>query len=360
MSRTGRGAIGTILLALLFGIAWALGGDEFAPSVADPDPTPSGRAPRATRAPVPGWTVPTRPATMGGGVVGLFIEPDDGRAPVIEELEAARQSIALEVYLLGDDEIIAALEWAHRRGIDVRVILEEQPYGGAGNQPEIFERLRQAGINVRWSNPVFRFTHIKTFVIDRQTAIIMNLNLTKTSFTKNRELAAITTRPADVAQAAAIFDADWARTEEPAPGPLVVSPTTSRTVLVGLIDDATRGIDIYAEVVRDDEVIAALAAAERRGVAVRLLTSDNSADNADELAELTDAGVEARIARGLYIHAKMLFVDNRRAYVGSQNFTATSLDSNRELGIVLEDRVNLARLRQTFDGDFARGTAVAP
>ena len=356
MSRSARGAIGTILLALLFGVAWALGGDEFAPRFADPQPTPSPQS-RATRAPIPGWSAPTQPAAMSDGVVGVFVEPDDGRAPVIEELDAARRSISLEVYLLSDDEIIAALERAQRRGIEVRVILEEQPFGGAGNQPQIFERLQRAGIDVRWSNPVFRFTHIKTFVIDRTAAIIMNLNLTRSSFTRNRELAAITTRPAEVAQAAAIFEADWERAEEPGPGPLVVSPTTSRAVLVGLIEEARRSIDVYAEVVRDDEVIAALAEAERRGVVVRLLTSDDSPDNADELADLTAGGVEARIARGLYIHAKMLLIDGRRAYIGSQNFTATSLDSNRELGIILDDRVNLARLRQTFDGDFARGVA---
>ncbi|MDP9470942.1 MAG: phospholipase D-like domain-containing protein, partial [Chloroflexota bacterium] len=193
-----------------------------------PLPTPTPRPARATE--------PTAPQP---GVVGLFVEPDDGRAPILDELNAARRSIDLEIYLLSDEEILQALERAQARGVRVRVILEEHPFGGAGGEERVFARLEQAGIAVRWSNPAFRLSHIKTFVIDAEVAIIMNLNLTKTSFTGNREFGAITTRPAEVAQADAIFEADWQRSAEPPDGPLVVSPTTSRRTLLGLIESAT-------------------------------------------------------------------------------------------------------------------------
>ena len=299
--------------------------------------------------------VATRAVGRAGGTVGVFVEPDDGRGPILAELDAARESITLEVYLLGDEEIIAALERAVDRGVEVRVILEEEPFGGAGTQPEVFERLRRAGIGVRWDNPAFRFSHIKTFVVDRETAIVMNLNLTKTSFTKNREFGAITTRPAEVAQAAAIFEADWARAAEPPPGPLIVSPTTSRRDLLNLMDGAAESMDIYAEVVRDEEIVDALVAAEDRGAEIRLLVSPRSGDEraAEIWLLLADSGVEVRFQRGLYVHAKMVLVDGARAYVGSQNFTATSLDDNRELGIMIDDPANLARLSQTFAEDFA-------
>jgi phosphatidylserine/phosphatidylglycerophosphate/cardiolipin synthase-like enzyme len=295
----------------------------------------------------------------GSGTVGLFVQPEDGRAPILDEIEEARESIALEVYLLSDNETIAALERAARRGVEVRVILEEDPFGGAGNQPEVFERLRQAGIDVRWDNPAFRFAHVKTFVVDGDVAIVMNQNLTVSSFTRNREFGVVTTRSAEVAQAAAIFEADWDRAAEPADGPLIVSPTTSREDLLGLISGAKRTLDIYAEVVRDPEIMAAIAGAERRGVAVRLIMSgdlDGTDDNAEERAELAAAGVDVRLARGgLYIHAKMVLADGARAFVGSQNFTATSLDQNRELGVFLTDRASLSRLARTFEEDFAEG-----
>ena len=98
--------------------------------------------------------VPPLPAT------GVFIEPGDGRAPLLDEIEAAQHSIDLEVYIVTDDVILQSLEDAQRRGIAVRVILEEHPFGGGGGQEEIFARLESAGIAVRWGNPVFRFTQL--------------------------------------------------------------------------------------------------------------------------------------------------------------------------------------------------------
>jgi cardiolipin synthase len=294
------------------------------------------------------------------GVVGIFVEPDDGRAPILTELAAAERTIDLAVYLLSDQEIINALIDAEARGVRVRVILEEHPFGGSGQNPVTFDRLQAAGAEVRWSNPAFRFSHVKMFVIDNDVAIIMNLNLSRSAFTDNRELAAITTRPPDVSHAAAIFGADWDREEEPTIGPLVVSPTNSRTVLLGLIDSADMTLDIYAEVMRDEDVIQGLTEAEGRGVRVRLVVSPDYGDDdrgETELNLLEREGVEVVYARGLYVHAKAIIVDGTQLWLGSQNFTATSLDQNREVGIVIDERANVQRAMRVFDEDFAAGRA---
>ena len=47
----------------------------------------------------------------------------------------------------------------------------------------------------------------------------------------------------------------------------------------------------------------------------------------------------------------MVLADGERAFVGSQNFTETSLDENREIGIVLSETVPLERLKSTFERD---------
>jgi phosphatidylserine/phosphatidylglycerophosphate/cardiolipin synthase-like enzyme len=52
------------------------------------------------------------------------------------------------------------------------------------------------------------------------------------------------------------------------------------------------------------------------------------------------------------LHAKMLLVDSAMAYVGSANFTDTSLNYNFELGLYVEDRDVLARLGSIFDTVF--------
>jgi cardiolipin synthase A/B len=292
-----------------------------------------------------------------GGTIGIFVEPDDGRAPILSELDAARRTITLQVYLLSDAEIKQALIRAAGRGVEVRVLLEEHPFGGAGLNPKSFDELAAGGVAVRWSNPVFTFSHVKTFVVDGEVAIVTNANMTTSAFTRNREFGAITTRPAEVAQAMAIFEADWNRSAEPGTGPLVVSPTDSRPRLLGLIEGASHSIDIYAEVVRDREIVEALLAALERDVSVRLIMSadEGEEDRGDDArVELADAGAAVRFLNSPYIHAKIVLVDRVRAYLGSQNFTATSLDQNREIGVIFDEPAGIARIAQTFATDFSK------
>jgi cardiolipin synthase A/B len=296
----------------------------------------------------------TAPAaiTPDSGVRGLFVEPDDGREPVLAELQAAGTSIDLLIYLLTDNEIFDALASAESRGVEVRVILEQHPFGGAGNPEETATRLQEAGADVKWATTVVSFSHVKTMVIDRSVALIMTLNLTRSSFEGNREFGVVTTAPADVAEAQAVFDADWSGEELPDTGPLIVSPENSRTALVGLIESAETSLEIYAEVIRDDEIVAAFVAAESRGVRVEIvLTPDVDPVNQRVLASLREGGIAVHLVDDPYIHAKMVLADGERAFVGSQNFTETSLNENREIGIVLSETVPLERLKSTFERD---------
>lgn len=308
--------------------------------------------PAPTSAAIPSPPSPT-------GITGIFIEPGDGRTPILDELAAARRSIDVEIYIITDDVILQALAAAQARGVAVRVMLEEHPFGGGGGQQGIFDRLEAADIEVRWANPAFRFSHIKMMVIDDAVAIILNQNLTTSSFTGNREFGVVTTDPAAVKTAAAIFAADWDRGPEPDPGPLVVSPTNARAELLALVNGATASLDLYAEVLRDPEMLGALMAAAQRGVTVRVLISPSS-DFAAERAALAAAGVDMGVLSTLYVHAKAIVADDARAYLGSQNLSATSLDQNRELGIIVDDPVSLSRLTRTFEIDFRAAQEEAP
>ena len=49
------------------------------------------------------------------------------------------------------------------------------------------------------------------------------------------------------------------------------------------------------------------------------------------------------------LHAKMILADDAMAYLGSANFTDTSLHYNFELGLYVEDREILGRLHALFD-----------
>ena len=60
------------------------------------------------------------------------------------------------------------------------------------------------------------------------------------------------------------------------------------------------------------------------------------------------------------IHAKLIMVDGKQAFIGSQNYTSTSMDLNREVGVIISGPSNLERLRRVFDRDFSMGIPVNP
>ncbi|MGH2530683.1 MAG: phospholipase D-like domain-containing protein, partial [Thermomicrobiales bacterium] len=177
-----------LVAAAILGWAYAFGA---LPSVPETEPAPA----------------PTLAA--GDGSVALFVEPEDGREPILSEIQVATRTIDLEVYILTDDEIIAALEGAAARGVRVRVMLEQHPFGGGGDESAVVAQLEDAGIEVQWAPSEFSFVHIKTMIVDNRTALIMNLNLSANAFRANRDFGVVSTDPAHVAQAAGIFEADW-------------------------------------------------------------------------------------------------------------------------------------------------------
>jgi cardiolipin synthase len=294
-------------------------------------------------------------------IEGVYVLPDDGPAPLIEELDAARSSISIEIYLLTDDQVLSALFRARDRGVTIRVLLEEDPYGGSNQQPQIFDTLNEGGIQVRWNTAAKRFSHIKLIVIDQRVAMIMNLNLTYSALNKNRELAVVTTDPALVDHASRIFENDWQGKDGGIPGPLTISPDTSRTTILGLIESAQSNLDIYAEVITDRGFMSAVEAAIDRGVHVRIImTQSYGQDMLDEpVGELVRYGAELHTLADPYIHAKLIMVDGTEAFIGSQNYTSTSMDQNREVGVVISGPSNLERLQRVFDRDFAMGIPVS-
>jgi phosphatidylserine/phosphatidylglycerophosphate/cardiolipin synthase-like enzyme len=299
----------------------------------------------------------TTPTSEDGTVTGIIVLPEDAATPILDELEAAKESILLYIYLLSDEDAIRALLRAHYRGVDVRVMLDPAPYGGAGTEVDVFQRLSTAGIDVRWTSGAFRFAHVKMLIVDQFTLMVMNLNWTEAAFSENRELAVVTDDPARVTQALAIFENDWAGQSETPIGPLVISPETSRNDLLQFIASAEATLDVYAEVMTDQEILDALVEAQLRGVRVRLVMSEAAGESLwhEEPGFLARSGIEVIIVNQPYIHAKALIVDGTAAWIGSQNFTANSLDNNREIGTFVNDAPSLARIVRAFEADVAAG-----
>lgn len=316
------------------------------------------------------------PPSACGASCSLFAEPEAGIAPFMSLVRNASTSIDLVIYELEDPAVFAALADARAQGVSVRVILNHDFYSGGsgfstGNPNEMaYVALARAGVAVRWSSDRFIYTHEKSMVADHAQALIMSFNLVPRYYPTGRDFGVLDDDTADVSAMEAAFDADWNAADGSDGGgedalaagtgdDLVWSPG-SRGAIVSLIDGATRSLEIYNEEMADDEVIAALGRAAERGVAVHIIMT-YSADWKRAWDALEAKGAEVRtfpdISSGLYIHAKAITADDARVFIGSENFSATSLDQNRELGIVLEDRSAVNVFRTVFEKDW---TAAEP
>ena len=305
-------------------------------------------------APTPGIT-PTASATPG--ITG-FNEPDAGEQVITNAITGAKKSVWLEMYLLTDTPVIQALENAAKSGIDVRVMLEPHPYGG-GSPQSTEAALKQAGASVEDTSPAFTLTHEKGMIIDGNTAYIMSCNFTYSALNgKNREYGIIDTNPQDVQGVTAIFTADWNRTtvSQIADPDLIVSPINARSDLTAFITNAQHSLIIEAEELEDSSIIQAIASAAQRGVTVQVILpvpSGSSDPNASGIAAIKAAGAHVEEDAQLYMHAKMMVEDGITGYVGSENFSTQSLDSNRELGLLITDNAALSLLQQTFQQDWS-------
>lgn len=302
-----------------------------------------------------------RPITPSA--LSLFIQPDDGRPPVLDAFNNAQTSIDLMIYLLTDRDAITALKNAVLRGVAVRVLLEQNPCCSNNNtmQRAVFSELQEARVQVQWTNPAFRLTHAKMAVVDAKTALIMSQNLTKSSFTFNREASIVDRDPTDVDALNALFAADWDRATYTLTDPnLVIANADARQKLLMLIGGATKSLAIESEEMQDPAIIDALIAAQKRGVSVRYIGptapattgSPQHDENAAGRKRLTIGGAGVHLLANPYVHTKTVIADGIVAFVGSENFSAASLDTNREIGLLMTDTAIITRLSAVFTKDW--------
>ena len=311
--------------------------------------------------------------TTGSGVHGVrvFVEPNSGESPITNAIRGAQKSVWLEIYLLTDRNVISALEEAANRGIDVRVMLEPHPVGGGASPSRTIDQLRAAGIKAQPSDPGFTLTHEKGLIIDGNTVFIMTSNFTRSALGgtsgsngfANREYDIIDTNPQDVQAVSAIFQADWDHTNAQFnDSNLVVSPVNSRNDFMSLINSAHHTLLIEAEEMYDSNIEQAIANAAQRGVQVEIILPAPSGSfgdsNSQGISVIKQGGVQVREDPRLYMHAKIIVVDGKMAFVGSENISTQSLDQNRELGIIVSDAGVLNTLQQTFQEDWGVSRSV--
>jgi cardiolipin synthase len=321
------------------------------------------------------------PAT-GGNRIAFLGDYDEAVERLIADIDAARHSIRILVYIFADDpvgsRVIEALGRAAARGVACHVLIDA--FGSHRWSRRVLARLNDAGVDARRALPfrlLHRHTrndmrnHRKLFVIDGTVGYAGSQNIVGKAFRPgivNRELVARLTGPI-VAEMDAVFVGDWyLETEEmleAAPVPAPDGGTVAQllpsgadyplegfeTLLVWQIHEARRRVIVTTPyLVPDEDVLGAMRTAVARGVQVDLIVSKVADQKMVSLAQrsyfesLLRAGVSIWRFRTYLLHAKNVSIDGNLAVVGSSNVDLRSFQLNDEVSLLLYDRESVSSL----------------
>ncbi len=290
--------------------------------------------------------------------VTIIVEPGDNGDALVAAISGAATSVHMTMYILTSQRIIDALIERKNAGKDVKVLLNKTFPMGAGSNTSVYGQLLNAGVDVKYGPSMYTYTHQKTILVDTKAAWIMTLNASASAFTDNREFVANDTDTADVAEAEAVFQADWTGAVTATNGKLITAPDNAEPKLLALIDRSKTSIDLEGEVFSSDSILQAIGRAKKRGVMVRIVLSDETPTTAQATAVqgMKQVGIPVRVCKLPFIHSKAIVADSTLAYVGSVNFTANSLRNNREMGVLVGKKSEVDKVAAAIAADFAAGT----
>jgi cardiolipin synthase A/B len=288
----------------------------------------------------------------------LIVLPDDSVQPILDAIDGATKSLRIKMFIFTDPTLMDAVIAAHRRGVNVRIMLNPKRRSGVSENDESRSKLEAAGIEVRDSNPAFDLTHEKSMVVDDKTAFVKSLNWQTKNLTGTRDYAIITRHAHEVEEIINGFEADWNR-KDFASKHLIWCRGNGRERITQFINQAKHSLWLQNERYQDQMMIECLVRAKERGVKIHVMARPAHTLKKDKLIEgvgglriLRDVGVKIRKLKSLKLHAKMLLADGERAIIGSINLAPGSFDSRRELAIEVDDKHIVDRLHEIVKRDW--------
>ncbi|MFZ0767903.1 MAG: phospholipase D-like domain-containing protein [Acidimicrobiales bacterium] len=296
-------------------------------------------------------------------VARVWTEPQAGYGFLDAAIEGAHRSIDVSMYELSDTTMEHDLIAKARQGLLVRVLLNSA-YDGRYENDASASLLSAGSVHVAWA-PSGTIFHAKYVVIDDKAAYIGTGNFVSSDYASTRDFWLEDVKSSDVAAIVSTFAADFAH-QDVAPRPsggLVWSPG-STGALLSLIASAHTTLLVENEEMDSAAVEQALSADARRGVVVKVVMTYSS-EWSSALKGLERAGVHVSTLgpSQLYIHAKVICADctssGGMVFIGSENFSTSSLTYNRELGVVTTSPIAVRAVEIAVNADYATGTVTS-
>ncbi len=334
------------------------------------------------------------PAEAGDNTVTIYTFGKDLYAEMLRAIDEATTSVRLETFIWKSDEVGQqfkdAVERAAARGVTVHLIIDQFANLVV---PQSFYRFSDA-IRVRWHpliGPIARIDHRnggrdhrKLLIVDGTVAFLGGYNIGSLYADKWRDTHARFTGPI-VTEIDNAFvdqwnitprglwhrsnhafpldsssDREWAtdiRIHRNTPR-MAVYPI--RNMYLEAIDRASKSIHItQAYFAPDDDFVASMFAAARRGVDVRIIIpAESNHVLADWLSrgfydELLAGGIRIFLYQGAMVHAKTGTIDGIWSTIGTANLDRLSLLGNYEINAEITSEAVASRMEEIFEIDVA-------
>jgi phosphatidylserine/phosphatidylglycerophosphate/cardiolipin synthase-like enzyme len=117
-------------------------------------------------------------------IAGVYFSPQGGcEQAIIQQIEQAKTEIKIQAYSFTSEPIAESLLAAHKRGVDVQVILDKSQKTQSYSSYTFF---KNQGIPV-FIDSAHAIAHNKIIIIDKQIVITGSFNFTKAAEEKNAE-----------------------------------------------------------------------------------------------------------------------------------------------------------------------------
>jgi cardiolipin synthase len=339
--------------------------------------------------------------TGGVAVPGNRVEPlnngDEAYPAMLDAIRNAKRSVALLSYIFDSDragdQFLTALDDAQRRGVDVRVLIDD--VGSRYSRPNMVGRLRAAGIRaesflrtrVPWQLAYANLrNHRKILVVDGQIGFTGGTNIREGHWLSLQPKVPVQCLhfrldgPV-VAHMQRMFAIDWAFASGESLEGNAWFPDIDRAgpvwaqgipdgpdedfekltdLIMGALSAATRTVRVVTPYfLPDTTLIRALNTTAMRGVDVRIVLPEKNNippvawAAAAQYGDLLEKGCRIFLSRPPFDHTKLFVVDGVWSLIGSTNWDPRSLRLNFEFNVECYDEQLGAALDALIDEKIA-------
>lgn len=343
----------------------------------------------------------TRHSLLCGNSIVPLLYGDNVYPKILEAINCAQRSISLATYIFNNDIVgdmfIDALSAAVKRGVDVRVLIDD--VGAHHTFPSVVKKLRLQGIKTKvfmptivpwWISSINLRNHKKIIVIDGITGFTGSMNIQEGNVLKDnprepiKDLHFKITGPI-VRQLQRTFVEDWsfaskeiltgekwfpdikedgtiiARAINDGPDEDFIKQLKIILGALACAEDSVRIVTPYF--LPELELISAINSALMRGVKVDVVLPEKnnhrivSWASMAQLWQMLQWGCKVWMNPPPFDHSKLMVVDNAWSLIGSANWDPRSLRLNfefnvesysqdlaKELNIIIDEKIKKSRL----------------